>query len=130
MTDSPDQKQIEYGVYVPSDAEAMAKLLGEVFSRHDPPAVAVGLTRSEFEEFVRLLCPKAAADGLTVMARFVGTGELVGALLTEDSASPLPDGMDQLSGKFDPIFDTWASWTRNTGVAKPCVPVSHSTCFW
>ncbi len=45
---------IEYGVYVPSDAEAMVQLLGEVFSRHDPPAVAVGLAAPEFEEFVRL----------------------------------------------------------------------------
>ena len=50
---------IEYGVSAASDADAMAKLLGEVFSRRDPPAVAVGLTASEFEEFVRLFCPKA-----------------------------------------------------------------------
>jgi GNAT superfamily N-acetyltransferase len=97
--------QIEYGVYVPSDAEAMAKLLGEVFSRYDPPAVAVGLTASEFEAFVRLLCPKVADEGLTIVARLAGTGELVGALLTEDSASTLPDGIHQLSTKFNPIFD-------------------------
>jgi hypothetical protein len=57
--------QIEYGLYVPSEAEAMAKLLGETFSRYDPPAVAVGLTASDFEVFVRLLCPKVGAEGLT-----------------------------------------------------------------
>ncbi len=39
------------------------------------------------------------------MARLAGTGELVGALLTEDSASAMPDGMDGLSAKFNPIFD-------------------------
>ncbi|HEY5177261.1 MAG TPA: hypothetical protein VII95_17005 [Terriglobales bacterium] len=87
MADSLEPKQIEYGVYVPSDAEAMARLLGEVFSRQDPPAVAVALSSSEFEAFVRLLCPKAAEEGLTIVARLAGTGELVGALLTEDSAS-------------------------------------------
>jgi hypothetical protein len=97
--------QIEYGIYVPSDAAAMAKLLAEVFSRYDPPAIATGLTTSEFEAFVQLLCPRAAAEGLTVVARLAGTGELIAALLTEDSASPLPDGIDQLSAKFDPIFD-------------------------
>jgi ribosomal protein S18 acetylase RimI-like enzyme len=97
--------QIEYGLYIPSDAEPMATLLGEVFSRYDPPAVAVGLTTSEFEAFARLLCPKVADEGLTIVARLVGTGELVGALLTEDSASTLPDGMDRLSTKLDPIFD-------------------------
>jgi hypothetical protein len=102
---SPEHMQIEYGVYVPSDAEATAKLLGEVFSRYDPPAVAAELTASEFEAFVRLLCPKAAVEGLTIVGRLAGTGELIGVLLTEDSASALPDGMDRLSAKFDPIFD-------------------------
>jgi len=105
MADSPEHTLIEYGVYVPSDAEAMVQLLGEVFSRHDPPAVAVALTAPEFEEFVRLLCPKAAIDALTIVARLAGTGELVGALLTEDSASAMPDGIDRLSAKFNPIFD-------------------------
>ena len=105
MADSSEPKQIEYGVYVPSDAEAMTKLLGAVFSRHDPPAVAAALTSSEFEDFVGLLCPRAAEEGLTVVARLAGTGELIGALLTEDSASGLPDGIDRLSAKFDPIFD-------------------------
>ena len=105
MTDPAKPMQIEYGVYVESDAEAMARLFGEVFCRYDPPAVAVGLTAAEFEVFVRLLCPKASVEGLTIVARLAGTGELVGALLTEDSASPPPDGMDRLSPKFDPIFD-------------------------
>jgi ribosomal protein S18 acetylase RimI-like enzyme len=105
VEDSPDSTQIEYGVYVPSDADAMAKLLANAFSRHDPPAVAVGLTASEFEAFVRLLCPQVAADGLTIVARLAGSGQMVGALLTEDSASEPPGGMDRLSAKFDPIFD-------------------------
>ena len=105
MTASSEIISIEYGIYAPSDGEPMAKLLGDVFSRHDPPAVAAGLTASEFEEFVRVFCPKAEVEGLTIVARLAGTGELVGALLTEDSASALPDGMDRLSSKFDPIFD-------------------------
>ena len=83
----------------------MVRLLGTVFSRNDPPAVAVGLTPAEFETFVRLFCPKATAEGLTIVARLVDTGELIGALLTEDGASDPPDGIDQLSEKFEPIFD-------------------------
>ena len=105
MADSPEHIQIVYSVYVPSDAEAMVRLLGEVFSRYDPPAVAADVTPSEFETFVRLLCPRAAAERLTIVARLAGTGELIGALLTEDSASAPPDGIDRLSAKFDPIFD-------------------------
>ncbi|MGO9541138.1 MAG: hypothetical protein ACLPN2_11165 [Terriglobales bacterium] len=102
---TPEDMQIEYGIYLPSDAEAMVKLLAEVFTRYDRPAIAAGLTVSEFEAFVRLHCPKAAAEGLTIVARLTGTGEVIGVLLTEDSASPPPDGMDRLSAKFDPIFD-------------------------
>lgn len=83
----------------------MTRLLGEVFSRRDPPAVAAGVTASEFEALVRLFCPRAEDQGLTIVARLADTGELVGALLTEDSALAPPDGMDRLSTKFDPIFD-------------------------
>ena len=105
MTASPETIPIEYGVYAASDADAMARLLGEVFSRRDPPAVAAGVTASDFEAFVRLFCPRAEAEGLTIVARLASTGELVGALLTEDSASAMPEGIDRLSAKFDPIFD-------------------------
>ncbi len=105
MAASIEIPPIDFGVYSDADADAMATLLGEVFSRRDPPAVAAGLTASEFEAFVRLFCPKAAAERLTIVARIADTGELVGALLTEDSASAPPEGMDRLSPKFDPIFD-------------------------
>jgi hypothetical protein len=53
-------------------------LLGKVFTDRDPPAVAV--TPSEFEPPVGLFCPKAAAEGLTIVARSTDTGEMVGAL--------------------------------------------------
>jgi len=105
MQPANEQQQIVYDVCTAKDAEEMARLLGEVFSRRDPPSVATGLTPSEFETFVRLLCPQAAVEGLTVVARSAGTGQLIGALLTEDSATTLPEGMDQLSPKFEPIFD-------------------------
>jgi GNAT superfamily N-acetyltransferase len=96
---------INYGIYGTSDREEMAHLLGDVFPHRDPPAVAAGLTPAEFENFVRLFCPKAEAERLTIVARFAGTGEMIGALLAEDSASALPDGMNRLSAKFNPIFD-------------------------
>ncbi len=96
---------IDFSVYTASDADEMVDLLGGVFAHGDPPAVAVGLTPPEFKSFVRLFCPKAAAEALTIVARSAETGEMVGALLAEDAASPPPGGLDQLSAKFDPIFD-------------------------
>lgn len=105
MPASNEEQRIEYTVYTAQDEDEMVRLLGEVFSRRDPPAVAVGLTPSEFEEFVRLFCSQAAVAGLTIVGRDAGTRELLGALLTEDSASALPEGIERLSPKFDPIFD-------------------------
>jgi len=105
MSVSIERQPIEYALYTAQDADEMARLLGKVFARRDPPAYAVGLTPAEFETFVGLLCPKAAVEGLTVVARQPDTGEMIGAMLTEDSASDMPDGMERLSPKFDPIFD-------------------------
>jgi ribosomal protein S18 acetylase RimI-like enzyme len=96
---------INYSLYTATDADAMSRLLGEVFAEGDPPAVAVGLTSGEFETFVRLYGPKAEAEGLTVVARSAASGEMVGALLAEDSGSEPPAGFEQLSPKFNPIFD-------------------------
>lgn len=96
---------INFSTFRASEADELAGLLAEVFTRRDPPAVAVGLTPTAFESFVRVLCPKAAAQELTIVARSAETGEMVGALLTEDWASAAPDGMDRLDPKFDPIFD-------------------------
>jgi len=105
MIRSHEDLGVEYGVAEASDLDEMARLLAVVFSQYDPPAVATGLTPAEFEEFVRLSCPGAAADGLTIVGRSADTGEMVGALLTEDSAAPPPSGIERLSRKFDPIVD-------------------------
>jgi ribosomal protein S18 acetylase RimI-like enzyme len=96
---------VTYHLYAQADADEMSRLFGEVFAHRDPPAIAVGLTAPEFETFVRLYGPKADAEGLTVVARSSATGEMIGALLAEDSASVPPDGFEQLSPKFNPIFD-------------------------
>lgn len=114
--------KIEYGAYTASDADAMAALLGEVFSRRDLPAYAVGLSASEFEAFVRPFLPQAAADGLTVVARLADTGEMVGALLTEDCASAMPAGMDRLSPKYDPIYDILGQLGNEYWASRPACP--------
>jgi GNAT superfamily N-acetyltransferase len=96
---------VDCSLYTANDADEMSRLLGDVFARRDPPAVAVGLTASAFAAFVRLFCPTADAEGLTLVARSAATGEMAGALLTEDSMAVPPDGLDRLDPKFHPIFD-------------------------
>src|SRR5450631_1032544 len=105
MVDSAARLAIEYGPYVASDADEMTRLLADAFSRYDPLAFAVGVTASDFEGFVRPLCPKVAAEGLTYVARRSDTGQMVGVLLTEDAASPSPEELSRLDKKFDPVMD-------------------------
>lgn len=89
----------------PSDVAGMCRMLAETFARNDPPAVAVGLTAAEFEAFVRLVSAPVITRELTIVARDPASGRLAGAMLTEDAASPPPDGLTELSQKFGPIFD-------------------------
>jgi GNAT superfamily N-acetyltransferase len=96
---------MRFSPFTPADADEMTHVLGEAFTQGDPPAMAVGLTPPEFEALVRLFCLNAAAESLTIIARSAETGEMCGALLAEDSASTPPGGIEELSEKFDPIFD-------------------------
>lgn len=107
MVDSPPQviSGVEYTVCTPADTDEMVDLLAESFARHDPPAVAVGLTPAEFGAFVDLWAGGAGTEGLSIVARDAETGDMVGALLTDDAAAPMPQGVDDLSDKFAPIFD-------------------------
>jgi len=94
---------IEYRVFQPSDTDAVAGLLSKAFSKSEPPAVAMGLTEPELEQFVRLLCPKAAEERLTIVAAVEGS-QIAGVMLSEDFAA-LPDfPPGSCSEKFLPIF--------------------------
>lgn len=96
---------IQYGICELSDLDEMGTLLAEIFARFDPPPVAMHITPAEFEKFIRCFLPRVETDGLTIVARDAESKQMVGALLTEDAAAPLPSGLDLLSGKFDPIFN-------------------------
>jgi ribosomal protein S18 acetylase RimI-like enzyme len=93
-----------FDVLQPADVAEMVSVLGETFAHRDPPAVAVELAPSEFEFFVKQYGPTAIDERLTIVAR-AGSGELAGALLAEDSATAAPESLNQISPKFDPIFD-------------------------
>jgi ribosomal protein S18 acetylase RimI-like enzyme len=100
-----DPPSLEFGVCRPPDVPEMCRMLADTFARNDPPAVAIGLTAAEFEAFVRLVSASEATRELTIVARDPASGSLAGAMLTEDAALPPPDGMTDLSPRFDPIFD-------------------------
>jgi len=104
---------VTYGVFRASDAAVVVDLLARVFSAAEPPAVAMGITQAEMKRFVTLLCPAAAADGLTVIARVLETDQIVGVLLTDDFGAPLTIDLSEISGKFMPILNMLEGLDQN-----------------
>lgn len=96
---------IDFGLLGESDVPEMVRLLGLAFTQRDPIALALGFTPADFQRFVSLLTAHAVEQGLTIIARAAGRGELAGVLLTEDSATPVPDGVSHLGSKYEPVFD-------------------------
>jgi ribosomal protein S18 acetylase RimI-like enzyme len=96
---------VRFDVCQPGDVDELIALLSDVFAAEDPPAAAMGITPREFAALVELYRVRAGTQGMTIVARCARSGGMIGALLAEDSSAPFPDGVDRLSGKFDPIFD-------------------------
>jgi GNAT superfamily N-acetyltransferase len=98
------RETVDYGVAQSPDSEEIVHLLATVFSESEPPALAMGLSFREMEQFLRLFAPGAIAEGLTIVARGRDTGKLAGVLLTDDFAAPPALDLNQISAKFLPIF--------------------------
>lgn len=94
----------EYRVATVADTEEIINLLARVFSESEPPAVAMGLTFGDMKQFLRLITPEIVSILLTVIAREKGSGELAGALLTDDFALSPQFELDQISSRFAPVF--------------------------
>jgi len=117
-----DISGIRYSVCEQRDVPEIGRLLAETFARHDPPAVAVGLSPDEFEAFVRIVSRSAGTDRLTIIARDIASGAMAGALLTEDAALSSTEGLDHLSPKFDPIFDLLGQLDEKVRDERAVVP--------
>ena len=98
-----DVQDIQYGLLESADLEELIELLADVFSRFDPPAAAAGLSFDDARALVRLFAQRAPYDALTIVAREQSSGKLIGAMLTDDFATPPPGGVDNLSEHFHPI---------------------------
>jgi ribosomal protein S18 acetylase RimI-like enzyme len=96
---------IAFSVGSEAEGPEIVGLLVRAFLKTDPLALGAGLTAAEFEAFVALLAAHVVGQGLTIVARSEETGEMAGVLLTEDSATPPPAGMEGITPKVRPIFD-------------------------
>ncbi|UWR02663.1 GNAT family N-acetyltransferase [Ruegeria conchae] len=87
-----------------ADNGEMSKLLGDVFSRRDPPAVATNFSPVKLEKIAMLFGSKSAKEGLSSVAFNQATGEIVGAVLAHDFGQPPPDGIDALDLDSEPVI--------------------------
>jgi len=120
---------IEYGVLESVELDAMSCLLAEQFSRHEPLAVAVGLPYAQIRAQVAAFGPKALAERLTIVARDSSTGELLGALLTEDFATPLPTDVAMAAPDFAPLGSLLEGLDNRYRAAHPVEPGTHLHLF-
>ena len=123
-----DIRGIRYGLLQDEDVGEMSRLLAEAFSRYDPLAVAVGVSSEEIEGLVTLFGGKAVSEGLTILAR-AGTGEVVGAMLANDFASPQPPGIELVSSRFAPIGAILDSLDDEYRLTRTIVSGSHLHLF-
>jgi ribosomal protein S18 acetylase RimI-like enzyme len=94
---------LDYAVAKLPDCDDIVRLLAQVFSESDPPAVAMALSFEEMKQFLRLVVPGVIPDGLTVIARSNDTGKLAGVMLSDDFATPPAPDPGQISSKLLPI---------------------------
>jgi ribosomal protein S18 acetylase RimI-like enzyme len=113
---------IRYSICRPDEVAVMVRVLAETFARHDPPAVALGLTPAEFETFLTIVSATAGDDKLTVVARDVATGAMAGAVLNEDAGRPAVVEAGAISERFGPIFDLFDEIEGQIEDAGPIEP--------
>ena len=105
---------VNYDVAQLADSDEIIRLLAEVFSESEPPAVAMGLSFRDMEEFLQLIVPAVVPLGLTVISRSTApsgmmsrrndTRKLAGVLLTDDFALPPALHPGRISSKLLPIL--------------------------
>ncbi len=101
--------------------EAMAQLLGEVFSQHEAPARAVGQTHEDIANMVRALGPKAVAEQLTLVALGPGN-EMLGVVLADDFACPPEQELTTVCASFAPIGALLDALDNDYRAGKQIVP--------
>lgn len=87
-----------------TDNGEMSKLLGNVFSQRDPPAVATKFSPEKLEKIAALFGMKSAKEGLSSVALDEASGEIVGAVLAHDFGQPSPDGIDAVDLGSEPVI--------------------------
>ncbi len=97
-------ERIQIALATPKDSNEIVHLLARVFSESEPPAVAMGLSQAEMEQFLRFIVPAIIPHQLTLLARSSETQELAGVVLAEDFSLAPVVNIHRISAKLLPIL--------------------------
>lgn len=112
----------------PKHVSTVTQCISATFIKGEPMSEALGISEEEFHYFAQLFVQKASADQLSVVA-VTDTGEIAGALICEDYATDPPVGLEQISEKFEPIFNLLESLGERFAHLHDVVPGSHLHMF-
>jgi hypothetical protein len=95
---------IDYELFSMSDAEPTLDVVTEAFINYEPMTAYQEVTSEAFQFFAGLLLEKADRERLTTVARDCETGNIIGAMISEDIGNPEPPGLEKIDMRFGPIF--------------------------
>ncbi|MBI2806278.1 MAG: hypothetical protein HYX68_14965 [Planctomycetes bacterium] len=88
---------IRYELYQATDLVEMAAVQAAAFTSGAEPVIgAVGASFQQFEDFIKLLGPLIERDGLTIVAREIASGAMVGSSIHLDMATENPAEVREL----------------------------------
>ena len=99
-----EAEDVRYELFHMRDLNEMAVMVAEAFTRYEPVTASLGIPSNDFAKFVRLLGPKAEQEQLTVIARDQKSGQIIGAMITDDFAVEPPKEIKQLGENFEPVW--------------------------
>ena len=100
-----EEGEIVYEVLQEKDLEQTINCLVDVFPSSEPISRALKVTPSEFYPFAEMVCQKAVAEGLSLIAKNSATSEVAGFVISESLSKESYEEIDKsLTQKFEVIF--------------------------
>ena len=104
-----------------TDLADLAELLGDVFSKREPPAVAAGFPARKIEALAKVFGAKSIREKLSVVARSEDTGKMIGAVLAHDFGTPVSNDIEPLIPIFEPLLAFLGQLEEKYSVTKSIV---------
>lgn len=104
MEKTPSNPGFADNIATPADLSDLAEFLSDVFSKHEPPAVAAGFPARKIEALATVFGAKSIQEKLSVVARADGTGKIIGAVLAHDFGTPPSNDIEPLIPVFEPLL--------------------------